>query len=167
MWAATGQAALEESRILVISGTATSTSILKNLVLPGIGHFTILDDARVSPEDAGNNFFLEAQDSIGKLRAEEEVRLLRELNDSVDGQANTNPLEELLDKDPGYLTSFSIVIAHNLPGRLLTRLADLLWEADSSPTLAVVRSAGFVAEFFLQYHNHAGVWRAVREVDGS
>ena len=161
LWAATGQAALEESRILVISGTATSTSILKNLVLPGIGHFTILDDARVSPEDAGNNFFLEAQDSIGKLRAEEEVRLLRELNDSVDGQANTNPLEELLDKDPGYLTSFSIVIAHNLSGRLLTRLADLLWEADSSPTLAVVRSAGFVAEFFLQYHNHAGVWREV------
>ncbi|KAI5831997.1 hypothetical protein K523DRAFT_370965 [Schizophyllum commune Tattone D] len=155
LWAATGQAALEESRILVISGTATSTSILKNLVLPGIGHFTILDDARVSPEDAGNNFFLEAQDSIGKLRAEEEVRLLRELNDSVDGQANTKSLEELLDKDPGYLTSFSIVIAHNLPGRLLTRLADLLWEADSSPTLAVVRSAGFVAEFFLQYHNHA------------
>ena len=99
--------------------------------------------------------------------SEEEVRLLRELNDSVDGQANTKSLEELLDKDPGYLTSFSIVIAHNLPGRLLTRLADLLWEADSSPTLAVVRSAGFVAEFFLQYHNHAGVWRAVQEVDGS
>ncbi|KAL1745904.1 hypothetical protein HDZ31DRAFT_81592 [Schizophyllum fasciatum] len=155
LWAATGQAALEESRILVISGTATSTSILKNLVLPGIGHFTILDDEKATPEDAGNNFFLEAQDSIGKARAEEEVRLLRELNDSVDGKANTAMLDELLEKDPVYLASFSIVIAHNLPAKQLARLSELLWEAESAPTLAVVRSAGFVAEFFLQYHNHA------------
>lgn len=69
----------------MLSGTATSTSILKNLVLPGIGHFTILDSALVSNEDAGNNFFLEGPESIGKPRASEAVRLLRELNDSVDG----------------------------------------------------------------------------------
>ncbi|KAK1225147.1 MCM DNA helicase complex subunit [Marasmius sp. AFHP31] len=56
LWAASSQSELENSRILVIFGSATSTSILKNLALPGIGHFTILDHTKVTPEDAGNNF---------------------------------------------------------------------------------------------------------------
>jgi amyloid beta precursor protein binding protein 1 len=68
---------------LVIGATATSTSILKNLVLPGIGHFTILDPSVVSGEDVGNNFFLEV-DSIGKKKAAEAARLLSELNSSVE-----------------------------------------------------------------------------------
>lgn len=72
----------------MLGASATSTSILKNLVLPGVGHFTILDSAKVTPEDAGNNFFLEGQSSIGKSRAQEAVRLLRELNDSVEGVAD-------------------------------------------------------------------------------
>lgn len=54
----------------------------------GVGHFTILDHRNVAPEDVGNNFFLEVG-SIGKPRAEEAVRLLSELNDSVEGVANT------------------------------------------------------------------------------
>jgi molybdopterin/thiamine biosynthesis adenylyltransferase len=89
LWAASGQSALESSRILVLSASATSTSILKNLVLPGIGHFTILDSEAVTSDDAGNNFFLEGLDSVGKNRAEEAVRLLREMNESVSGDANT------------------------------------------------------------------------------
>lgn len=89
LWASSGQNALESSRILVISASATSTSILKNLVLPGVGHFTILDSETVTPEDAGNNFFLEGLKSVGKSRAEEAVRLLGELNDDVEGKANT------------------------------------------------------------------------------
>ena len=39
-----------------------------------------------SAADAGNNFFFEGPDSIDKPRAEEAVRLLLELNDSVDGR---------------------------------------------------------------------------------
>ncbi len=80
----------KRSRILVLSSSATSTSILKNLVLPGIGHFTILDDAITSTADAGNNFFLEGPSSIGKHRASEAVRLLAELNDGVTGEAVTS-----------------------------------------------------------------------------
>lgn len=89
LWAASGQTALESARILVISASASSTSILKNLVLPGIGHFTILDPEIVQPEDVGNNFFLEGLDSVGKSRAEEATRLLTELNENVQGVADT------------------------------------------------------------------------------
>ncbi|KAG6918799.1 hypothetical protein DXG01_011551 [Tephrocybe rancida] len=157
LWAATGQSALEDAHILVISGSATATSILKNLVLPGVGKFTILDHARVTPEDAGNNFFLEGPSSIGKSRAEEAVRLLGELNDGVVGTADTSNVEELLDNNPSYFSSFTIVVAHNLGPKLLDRLSTLLWSDDSLPTLVAIRSAGFLAEFFIQFHEHTVV----------
>lgn len=155
LWAASGQNALESSRVLVINGTATSTSTLKNLVLPGIGHFTILDPSKVTPADAGNNFFLNGPNSIGKSRAEEEVRLLLELNDGVEGMADTRSLDEVLDTDPEWIAGFTVVIAHNLDSKLLDRLATFLWSDDSHPCLFVIRSSGFLAEFYIQYHEHA------------
>ncbi|KAJ8689596.1 hypothetical protein PTI98_012486 [Pleurotus ostreatus] len=155
LWAASGQNALESSRVLVINGTATSTSTLKNLVLPGIGHFTILDPSKVTPADAGNNFFLNGPHSIGKSRAEEEVRLLLELNDGVEGMADTRSLEEVLDTDPEWISGFTVVVAHNLDSKLLDRLATFLWSDDSHPCLFVIRSSGFLAEFYIQYHEHA------------
>lgn len=127
------------------------------MVLPGIGHFTILDHRSVSPQDAGNNFFLEGQSSIGKSRAEEAVRLLSELNDGVEGRANTSSLEEILFTNPAYLASFTIVIAHNLEANLLDKLSTFLWSDDTLPTLVIVRSAGFLAEFLIQFHEHTGL----------
>ncbi|KAJ8488753.1 hypothetical protein ONZ45_g13834 [Pleurotus djamor] len=154
LWAASGQSALESARVLVIGGTATSTSTLKNLVLPGVGHFTILDSAKVTPADAGNNFFLDGQKSVGKYRAEEAVKLLLELNDGVEGMSDTRTLEEVLDKDPSWISGFTIVIAHNLDAKLLDRLAKYLWADETSPSLVVIRSSGFISEFYIQYHEH-------------
>ncbi|PSR81319.1 hypothetical protein PHLCEN_2v6398 [Hermanssonia centrifuga] len=143
LWAASGQAALESARLLVISASATSTSILKNLVLPGIGHFTILDPKKVTPADAGNNFFLNGHSSIGKFRAEEAVSLLRELNDSVDGIADLRNLDDILAKEDGreWIQSFSLVIAHNLDQDILDTLSQLLWENPTSPSLIVHNGA--------------------------
>jgi amyloid beta precursor protein binding protein 1 len=88
LWGASGQQALEETHILVINNGSGVTAIeaLKNLVLPGIGHFSILDPAIVTEADLGVNFFLE-DESLGKFRAEETVRLLLELNPDVKGTA--------------------------------------------------------------------------------
>ncbi|EJF61494.1 hypothetical protein DICSQDRAFT_136405 [Dichomitus squalens LYAD-421 SS1] len=157
IWAASGQAALEASRILVLSSSATSTSILKNLVLPGIGHFSILDSTLTTPADAGNNFFLNASQSIGKPRAQEAVPLLRELNESVQGEAVIQDVKELLSTDQGkdWLRSFSIIIAHNLNNDVLAPLSTLLWANPNGPPLISVRSAGFLAEFHIQYHEHS------------
>lgn len=80
---------MEGARLLVIGATATSTSLLKNLVLPGVGHFTLLDPHKTTHQDVGNNFFLEL-DSVGKPKAAEAVRLLAELNDSVNGAADVS-----------------------------------------------------------------------------
>lgn len=92
LWGATGQIALEQTHILLINNARTAgvtgVDTLKNLVLPGIGQFTILDDAVVEEADLGVNFFLE-ESSLGKSRAEETVRLLGELNPDVRGTAVT------------------------------------------------------------------------------
>lgn len=158
LWAASGQSALESSRILLLSASATSTAILKNLVLPGIGHFTLLDPAIVQPADAGNNFFLNGLSSVGKLRAEEALPLLNELNDSVNGAAVVKSAEQVLETAEGreWIKGFSLVIAHNIPKDTLGTLSRLLWEDLSDPPLIAVRSAGFLADFYIQFHEHCG-----------
>jgi amyloid beta precursor protein binding protein 1 len=112
----------------------------------------------VSPADAGNNFFFEGPSSIGKNRAEEAVRLLKELNDAVDGTADTRSLESVISSEEGkkWLKSFTLVIVHNLEKKQLEELSALLWEDEAAPPLLVIRSAGFIAEFYIQYHKHEG-----------
>jgi NEDD8-activating enzyme E1 regulatory subunit len=141
----------------MIGASATATSVLKNLVLPGIGSFTILDSRDVTPADAGNNFFLEGAKSIGKKRAVEAVRLLQELNDGVQGKADLRDVEKLLATQDGqqWLRSFTLVIAVNTAGNIVKRLSQCLWEAgEDAPTLMVVTSAGLIAEFYIQFHEH-------------
>lgn len=153
LWASSGQSALESARILVLGVTATSTASLKNLILPGIGSFTILDNGVVTGADAGNNFFLESE-GIGKNRATEAVRLLGELNDGVEGIAATESLESVLKDKQDWLKGFTLIIAHNVDSRSLDKLSEICWEEEDGPTLIVVRTAGYLAEFFLQYREH-------------
>ena len=84
--------------------------------------------------------------------------LLRELNDSVDGVADARDLAALLETPEGrqYVTGFSLVIAHTLPKTTLEKLAELLWQDPVYPPLMVVRSAGFLADFYIQFHEHCG-----------
>jgi amyloid beta precursor protein binding protein 1 len=100
LWAASGQQALEQSRVLLINsdgfidgfntpvGGVAGVETLKNLVLPGVGGFTIVDPAVVSETDLGINFFLE-ESSLGKSRAQETCTFLKELNPDVDGDFKT------------------------------------------------------------------------------
>ncbi|KAG8212829.1 hypothetical protein J3R82DRAFT_11127 [Butyriboletus roseoflavus] len=100
LWAVGGQTALESARVLVISGHATSTSILKHLIIPGTSHFTTLDHESIFHANAGNNFFLEGFDSIGKNGAAEAIRLLAELNDSIQRVTDARMLSAILDTKP-------------------------------------------------------------------
>ena len=103
LWAANGQAALENAHILLLnSGSGTvGVETLKNLILPGmhnalgrlqietdillgIGKFTIADNATVNQADLGVNFFLD-DECLGKSRSECCVKLLQELNPDVKG----------------------------------------------------------------------------------
>ena len=88
LWAASGQQALEDSKVLLLNSGpgVVGVETLKNLLLPGVGHFTIVDETEVSEKDLGVNFFLE-EESLGKSRAEETCKYLQELNPEVTGNA--------------------------------------------------------------------------------
>ncbi|RGP66401.1 amyloid beta binding 1 [Fusarium longipes] len=95
LWAASGQAALESANILLVNSGAGTVGVetLKNLVLPGIGRFTIADQNAVSHEDLGVNFFID--DSwLGKPRAEACTNFLLELNPEVQGEWYPKKKEE-------------------------------------------------------------------------
>ncbi|KAI0817784.1 hypothetical protein GGR55DRAFT_673614 [Xylaria sp. FL0064] len=86
LWAASGQAALESANILLVNSGAGTVGVetLKNLVLPGIGRFMIVDDAVVGEPDLGVNFFLD-ESCLGRPRSECCTKLLLELNPEVHG----------------------------------------------------------------------------------
>lgn len=79
LWGPVGQRNLAAAHVLLIQADAVGAETLKNLVLPGIGSFTILDDHRVSADDLGNNFFVTV-DSLGRPRAEVRLSSLLPLN---------------------------------------------------------------------------------------
>jgi molybdopterin/thiamine biosynthesis adenylyltransferase len=55
--------------VCLLNASATGTETLKNLVLPGVGHITIVDAARVTPRDVASNFFV-APEHLGTSRAQ-------------------------------------------------------------------------------------------------
>uniref|UniRef100_A0A3P8UGV1 NEDD8-activating enzyme E1 regulatory subunit n=1 Tax=Cynoglossus semilaevis TaxID=244447 RepID=A0A3P8UGV1_CYNSE len=151
LWGDHGQETLENAHVCLINATATGTEILKNLVLPGIGAFTIVDGHTVSGEDVGNNFFL-SSDSIGKNRAQAVTELLQELNSDVSGHFAEECPDKLLDSDPEFFHRFTIVIGVHLPESTCLRLGSVLWSA-SVPFL-VCKTYGFIGYMRLVVQEH-------------
>lgn len=145
---AAGQIALEESNILLINNGPGVTGIetLKNLVLPGIGTFTILDSAIVEQADLGVNFFLEDA-SLGKFRAEETVKYLEELNPDVKGHAITEPIASWAVKDKILSPYTLLLIAAPLDSAILTLLQTHI-HALQIPTF-YIHCLGFYTHFSL------------------
>lgn len=96
LWGHEGQTRLSAASVCVIGSSVLATEVLKNLVLPGIGSFCIVDDAQVTKRDISNNFFLEPSDE-GEDRAMLVTRKLVELNPCVKG-IHAKSLSEIRDK---------------------------------------------------------------------
>ncbi|XP_061526140.1 NEDD8-activating enzyme E1 regulatory subunit [Phycodurus eques] len=151
LWGDHGQEALENAHVCLINATATGTEILKNLVLPGIGAFTIVDGHTVSGEDVGHNFFL-SQNSIGKNRAQAATELLQELNTDVSGNFVEESPDMLLDNNPDFFHRFTIVIGVQLPESTSLRLGSVLWSA-SVPFL-LCKTYGLIGYMRLVVQEH-------------
>ncbi|OJD36562.1 nedd8-activating enzyme e1 regulatory subunit [Diplodia corticola] len=110
LWAASGQQALEDAHILLINSGPGVVGIetLKNLVLPGIGQFTIQDSAVVTETDLGANFFLE-EEHLGGFRAQHTCELLKELNPDVQGHYITEPIESWIGQTSS-LDQYTLII---------------------------------------------------------
>lgn len=143
MWQAHGQQALQDSSVLLINATCTGAEALKNLVLPGIGSYTVVDNCVVSEYDIGSNFFLNARD-LGSNRAHALVSGLSQLNESVKGTFETASIKELVEQDSGFLRQFALVIISDATSSVVALVAPLL-RAMGIPLISVV-SCGFIAE---------------------
>ncbi|KAI6782709.1 NEDD8-activating enzyme E1 regulatory subunit-like protein [Emericellopsis cladophorae] len=148
LWAASGQSALESANILLVnSGCGTvGVETLKNLVLPGIGKFTIADEAKVSDEDLGVNFFLD-EGCKGKSRAQCCAEFLTELNPEVRGdwwprEKHSSSFEELLaSPEPFTAILYSAPISEERLQMLET------YASQFQTPLIAVQSAGFYGYF--------------------
>ncbi|EQK99259.1 hypothetical protein G6O67_005723 [Ophiocordyceps sinensis] len=147
LWAASGQAALESANILLVnSGRGTvGVETLKNLVLPGIGRFTIADEAIVGDDDLGVNFFLD-ESCRGKSRAQCCADLLLELNPEVSGDWYPRCNAHLDLRDLLQSNAFTIIL-YALP--LKADHVDLItaYAREHHIPLIAVHSVGFYSYF--------------------
>ncbi|KAI9797142.1 MAG: hypothetical protein M1833_005657 [Piccolia ochrophora] len=110
LWAAAGQEALENAHVLLLNSGCgvVGVEILKNLILPGVGRFTIYDPKTVTEEDLGVNFFLD-EDSLGQSRAERTCALLQELNPDVRVDFKSESINELVS-EPANLDPYTLIL---------------------------------------------------------
>lgn len=128
IWGEHGQAALEHASICLINAGPTGTETLKNLVLPGIGSFTVIDGDDVSEADYGNNFFLSSaatgpatsmmsDEPSTRNRALVTMEAMHELNDSVEGSYIPQHVSTFIRTESeasAFFRRYSVVIATQL-----------------------------------------------------
>lgn len=152
LWGANGQRALGDTCVVLVGGTAAGTETLKNLVLPGIGSFCVIDDALVTKEDVASNFFVTAP--IGKPRAQVASENLQELNPDVLGAfqhvsnlQEVNDWKEILYKETNGKTKL-LVIASDLDPQVLEALSTQC--SSLTLPLVMVQSYGLIGCVKLQ-----------------
>jgi ubiquitin-like 1-activating enzyme E1 A len=115
LWGVQAQEKIRSASILLISLSALSNEIAKNLVLAGISTLTILDNAIVTEADLGAQFFI-TQADVGGNRAEAAAPQIRRLNPRVNVVVDTTPEAEVKSD---YYSQFDVIIATDLaPMRL-------------------------------------------------
>lgn len=152
LWGSNGQRALMNAHILLINADAVGTETLKNLVLPGIGRFTVMDDKCVRETDLENNFFVAASE-LGRSRAEVVTEMLSEMNADVRGFAIKSYPTDQDSVGPEFWTQFNLVIASNMSEIQLSGLSATC-HTNKIP-LMIVRSYGFIGycRLILQGHH--------------
>ena len=147
LWGAKGQRALGDTCVVLIGASASGTETLKNLVLPGIGSFCVVDDAVISKQDIASNFFLSSIDT-SKSRAEVTCEYLQELNPDVKGAFQTvSNLSGIVDwntvfrKETNGKDKF-MIIASDLDPNVLSSLSQAC-SIEKLPLL-VVQSYGLI-----------------------
>jgi len=151
LWGKHGQKAIEEAHICVLGGGPVASETLKNLVLPNVGEFTIVDAAKVEPCDLGNNFFVEEK-YLGKSRAETVCELLLEMNEDVRGQAIVEDPLELIANNLKFFDSFTLVVATQLYGSAVRALSKYL--KAKGIVFINVRGNGLIGEVRIQKEEH-------------
>lgn len=132
LWGGDGQALLEAGHAVLLGGSSSGSEVLKNMILPGLGRFTIVDDAKVTKRDLGSNFFLDQSD-LGADKAPALVRVLGELNPDSKGRAVvTSPLA-LIETDVSFFEREEVkivIVSAGVPPASVSALSEALLGKD-------------------------------------
>lgn len=145
LWGSNGQKALSECCVVLINASAVGTETLKNLVLPGVGSFHIIDDHLMEGDGDGDgdgningsggisakpfsNFFVfpkaaskESKNNSVSNRAEIAMEHLSELNPDVKGKCTHVPSLENAD----YASILKSISDQNVTPNIIVIAADL------------------------------------------
>lgn len=163
LWGSDGQKMLSEASILLINATPAGTEALKNMILPGVGFFTILDDKLVKERDLWTNFFV-TRDSLGKSRAETTKEMLLELNEDVRGDhIEDSPSKYISSKDTKFFKQFTLVIAWDLDDSEIKNL----WEISDNlnQSMIFIRSYGMIGYCRLYKREHTSMQSKPADVE--
>eukprot|EP00475_Leptophrys_vorax_P032503 TRINITY_DN5020_c0_g1_i1.p1 TRINITY_DN5020_c0_g1~~TRINITY_DN5020_c0_g1_i1.p1 ORF type:complete len:552 (+),score=153.31 TRINITY_DN5020_c0_g1_i1:1610-3265(+) len=152
LWGFHGQRALEASHVCVLGAGPIAAEALKNLVLPNLAQFTVVDANNVSRSDLGNNFFV-TEDSVGKPRAEVVKDTILELNATVKGNALIRNPSEIIANDLDFFKQFNMIIGTQLPLSEASVLGSFLY-TNNIPFLNV-KSNGLLGYARLLVPEHA------------
>jgi len=152
IWGEHGQAALEGARVCILNCGPTGSEALKNLVLGGIGSFTIVDASKVSQSDLGNNYLVDWE-SLGQSKAKSVCALVQELNESVSAKFVEESPEALLESNPGFFSQFTLVIATQMTEAPLLKLEEICRQ--QKVMLVIARSYGLAGLVRLSVMEHA------------
>ncbi|KAF3571740.1 hypothetical protein F2Q69_00063793 [Brassica cretica] len=130
IWGELGQAALEEASICLLNCGPTGSEALKNLVLGGVGSFTVVDGSKVELGDLGNNFMVDDERSVGQSKAKSVCAFLQELNDSVKATFIEENPDTLISTNPFFFSQFTLVIATQLVEDSMVKLDRICREAN-------------------------------------
>jgi len=99
LWGSHGQRKLSRASLCCFGSSAVACEILKNLILPGIGSFVIVDETRLTDRDFGQNFFVPPIASVGEFRGRVVLETLLQLNPTVKGSfaQDVSELDEKFD----------------------------------------------------------------------
>jgi len=153
LWGGHGQMLLESTHVCCLGSGAAASETLKNLVLPNVSEFTIIDDAVVGQRDLGNNFFV-SEEYLGRSRAAAVAELLMEMNKDIRCNALAQSADSLVDSNLGFFSKFSVVlvVGNELSLNRRLRLADYCNQAQIP--FVFVRSFGLLASLRLQLPEH-------------
>ncbi|KAL5967667.1 NEDD8-activating enzyme E1 regulatory subunit [Taenia solium] len=136
LWGDRGQEKLGSANVCVLGANAVGSELLKNLVLPGIGGFTIVDDAIVMKRDLGSKF----------PRAQVVTEWLSEMNTEVRGKFLVENLDDLIENDPAFFLGFDAIVYTNILERIVSQ---------AHIPIIVCVSVGFIGLLRVSIQEHA------------
>lgn len=153
LWGMRAQERMRQAHVLLVNLGSLGTEIVKNIVLSGIGHVTILDNCVVTEQDLGTQFFQSAE-LVGKPRLNDiSLGRIRALNPRVIVDTVTD-MNILSEPNSQFWGQFSVAVLTELRG------ADLLQANEAARNAKVPMYAAGSAGLFGYLFADLGIFEA-------